>query len=212
MAVSESLLKRKSPAILCYGSSSTWGYDPSSGKRFGENTRWPCVMSSSSGNSLDIIEEGLNGRTVLDHIPGKNPANGIQYLEDLLDRVDFDFIIIYLGINDLFADREVSVRHIAGGIEKMVHRIRLKKPHSATVIISPPRINGDFEAAYLYQSEIEKSAEFASKLKHKAASNGCFFVNADKIISNSSIDGIHPEGSEHIKLGRYMADFIRMSM
>ena len=44
--------------ILCYGSSSTWGYDPMSGARYDENIRWPCVMENSLGSGFQIIEEG----------------------------------------------------------------------------------------------------------------------------------------------------------
>ena len=168
--------------ILCFGSSSTWGYDPMSGARYDETIRWPCIMKSLLDSSFEIIEEGLNGRTVLDHIPGQHPANGHQYLLELLDKYNFDFITIFLGINDLFADREVSVKHITKGIEKMVHRIKIEKPHSSIIIISPPQINGDFESAYLYQIEVEKSRRFSHEIKHMASHNNCYFVDADKIV------------------------------
>ena len=198
--------------ILCYGSSSTWGYDPMSGGRYTEEVRWPCVMSSLLGSSFRIIEEGLNGRTVLDHIPNANPANGHHYLAELLNKYSFDFITIFLGINDLFADREISVKHITAGIEKMAHRIKIEKPHSDIIIISPPQINGDFEAAYLYQIEVEKSRRFSHEIKHMASKNNCYFVDADKIVQNSEIDGIHFDSENHIKFGKYMADFIKLSM
>ncbi len=202
----------KEITILCFGSSSTWGYDPESGARFPEDTRWPCIMKSELGSSCTIIEEGLSGRTVLDHIPGKHPANGHQYLISLLGKTDFDFIIIFLGINDLFANREESVKHITAGIEKMVHRIKIEKPGADIIIISPPQINGDFEAAYIYQIEVEKSRRFSHEIKHMASHNNCYFVDADKIVKNSEIDGIHFSGSDHIRLGKYMADFIKLSI
>ena len=199
--------------ILCFGSSTTWGYDPASGgNRFSDNIRWPSVMAHELGENFKIIEEGFSGRTVLDHIPYEHPANGYQYLNELLEKVNFDFIIIWLGTNDLFADRETSVKHIAEGIEKMIHRVKFVKAKAHIIIVAPPQINEDFEAAYLYQSEIEKSRRFSHEYKHIASANSCFFLDAGKIVSNSSIDGIHLEKEESIKFGRYMADFIRMSI
>ncbi len=212
MDVPGSGLGGRQTVILCYGSSTTWGYDPKSGARFPENTRWPCVMRDQLGEGFVIIEEGLNGRTVLDHIPSIHPANGFQYLDSLLDNVGFDFIVIYLGINDLFADREVPVRHVAGGMEKMIHRVKFKRPGAVIIIVSPPKINGDFEAAYLYQSEIEKSGKFSHEYKHIAAANACLFVDADRITVSSPIDGVHMEEAGHLRFGAYMADFIRLSI
>ena len=198
--------------ILCFGSSATWGYNPASGERFPENIRWPSVMAHKLGKKFQVIEEGLNGRTVLDHIPYNHPANGYQYLNELLEKAEFDFIIILLGTNDLFANRETSIKNIAEGIEKMIHRIKFVKAKAHILIVAPPQINGDFEAAYLYQSEIEKSKRFPQEYKHAASKNSCFFLDAGKIVSNSTVDGIHLEKEENIKLGQYMADFVKMSI
>ena len=198
--------------VLCFGSSTTWGYDPASGGiRFPDDIRWPSVMAHELGENFRVIEEGFSGRTVLDHIPDNHPANGYQYLNELLEKVEFDFIIIMLGINDLFANRETSVKHIAEGIEKMIHRIKFLKTKAHILIAAPPQINEDFDAAYLYQSEIEKSKKFSKEYKHVASENSCFFLDAGKIVSNCNIDGIHLKKEESIKLGRYMADFVKMS-
>ena len=34
--------------IICFGDSNTWGYDPVSGSRYDENTRWPMRMQQNS--------------------------------------------------------------------------------------------------------------------------------------------------------------------
>jgi len=197
--------------ILCFGSSITWGYDPvSGGARYSADARWPTVMAHELGSGFEVIEEGFCGRTVLDHIPHNSPANGYQYLNELLEKVDFDFIIICLGTNDLFADREISVKHITEGIERMIHRIKFVKVKVNIIIVAPPQINEDFDAAYLYQNEIEKSKKFYQEYKHVASVNSCFFLDAGKVILNSKIDGIHFERKESIKFGKHMAEFIKM--
>lgn len=198
-------MKRK---VLCYGASTTWGYEPGSGSRFPKTVRWPCVLKSSSVAPLEVIEEGYSGRSVLDHLPYDHPTNGFHYLEKLLDKISSDITILFLGTNDLFADREIPVRKVASGIERMIHCIKFKNPYSDIIVMAPPKLNGDFEEAYLYQSEIEKSGHFSAEYKHIAAINMCHFADSGRIVVPSSIDGIHFDGEDHIKLGRYMADFI----
>ena len=47
--------------ILCIGDSNTWGYNPVNGHRF--EKRWTKVLSELMPDN-EIIEEGVNGRTV----------------------------------------------------------------------------------------------------------------------------------------------------
>jgi lysophospholipase L1-like esterase len=194
--------------ILCFGSSTTYGYDPHGGSRFPDDVRWPAVMCSALGSNYKIIEEGLNGRTVLDHVPFYSHANGLQYLEKNLLTCDFDIITIFLGTNDLFANRETSVQQIAEGIKKMAFLVYSAKPKSSVILIAPAPVNDGFEAAYLYQSEVEKSRKFSIVYKTAAFETSSYFVDAGKVISNSSYDGIHPDAAAHITFGKYMAGFI----
>ena len=50
--------------IICFGDSNTWGYNPVTGERFDENTRWPMRMQQILGDEYQVIEEGQNGRTI----------------------------------------------------------------------------------------------------------------------------------------------------
>lgn len=50
--------------IVCFGDSNTWGYDPVSGKRFDEDTRWTGRLQKLLGEDYCVIEEGQNGRTI----------------------------------------------------------------------------------------------------------------------------------------------------
>jgi len=35
--------------IVCFGDSNTWGYDPETGERFDENTRWTALLQKMLG-------------------------------------------------------------------------------------------------------------------------------------------------------------------
>ena len=50
--------------IVCFGDSNTWGYNPKTGERYDENTRWPMRMQQILGDAYQVIEEGQNGRTI----------------------------------------------------------------------------------------------------------------------------------------------------
>ncbi|MFN3364549.1 MAG: arylesterase, partial [Allorhizobium sp.] len=49
--------------VLCYGDSLTWGYDPAGPGRHRFEDRWPSVLSAALGPEVNVIAEGLNGRT-----------------------------------------------------------------------------------------------------------------------------------------------------
>ncbi|TIN35521.1 MAG: arylesterase, partial [Mesorhizobium sp.] len=49
--------------ILCYGDSLTWGYDAGSLGRLALEDRWPSVLKTALGDGIEVIAEGLNGRT-----------------------------------------------------------------------------------------------------------------------------------------------------
>ena len=70
------MLKR----ILCFGNSNTWGYIPGLGKRYDSDERWTGIMALELGKEYQIIEEGLNGRTIASEDPNRPGRNGIIYL------------------------------------------------------------------------------------------------------------------------------------
>ena len=52
--------------ILCYGDSNTWGYiSDSDHQRHSKTERWTGVLQNMLGDNFEIIEEGLNGRTLI---------------------------------------------------------------------------------------------------------------------------------------------------
>jgi lysophospholipase L1-like esterase len=89
-------------AILCYGDSNTWGYDPVTKGRFPRDMRWTGVLRQSLGDDYLVIEEGLNGRTTVWDDPIEGYKNGAAYLVPCLTtHRPLDLVIIMLGTNDL---------------------------------------------------------------------------------------------------------------
>ena len=49
--------------VLLFGDSNTWGYEPGTGERFARDVRWPGIVRAQLEPHVDVIEEGLSGRT-----------------------------------------------------------------------------------------------------------------------------------------------------
>ncbi len=91
--------------ILCFGDSHVWGYIPNTNhERFSDKERFPKLLQKSLGSNYEIIEEGLNSRTLVseDKRPNKEGRNGNIYLIPCLDSHDpLDLVILMLGTNEL---------------------------------------------------------------------------------------------------------------
>ncbi|RWD43872.1 MAG: arylesterase, partial [Mesorhizobium sp.] len=71
--------------ILCYGDSLTWGYDAAGLGRHALEDRWPSVLEAALGEGIEVIAEGLNGRTTAfdDYLAGAD-RNGARTLPTIL--------------------------------------------------------------------------------------------------------------------------------
>jgi len=204
--------------VLCYGDSNTWGYSPADGSRFPENIRWPGVLRRCLGEGYRIIEEGLNGRTIGNFLPGASPLNGLRYLELLIKRFQQkdnpDVVILYLGINDLFQGGDVAVDWIARQLRYAVDLLlddeffpRTNYPD--VIVLSPLPVNGDIEYAGACQNEIESSRNFYKAVSEAMKKTPAVVIDAGSIIQASSLDGVHIDGESHVKLGRALCRILR---
>ena len=201
--------------VLCYGDSNTWGCSPRDGSRFDENTRWPMVMASILGKDFIIIEDGLNGRTVLNLSPADMDANGIAHINAVIEvYLPLEIAIICLGTNDVFIGDEVPARIITEGMSEIIDVIRnghvmrnLKIPE--IIITAPPSYNTAVEGSGFYQLQINKLMSLPEFYSDLAAQKNCLFFNAGEHVKGSHIDGSHLEADSHLILGRKMAEFIQ---
>ena len=50
-------------SVLIFGDSLTWGSRPDGGGRHRFEDRWPNVLQTGLGSAVDVIADGLRGRT-----------------------------------------------------------------------------------------------------------------------------------------------------
>lgn len=79
--IGESNVGEEYMRILCIGDSNTWGYNPENGWRY--QKRWTRVLGDLMPEH-EIVEEGMNGRTLLTVDPFMQERCGIAGLKMLL--------------------------------------------------------------------------------------------------------------------------------
>lgn len=135
--------------ILCYGDSNTWGYiSGSDHQKYGNNERWTKILANYLGENFEIIEEGLNSRTLIsnDTRPGKEGKNGYEYLIPCLDTHDpIHLVILMLGTNELKFTYNRSAKDIGEMLEtyfvKTILNRKSQLKNSYPLIVTPPIIN-----------------------------------------------------------------------
>lgn len=198
--------------ILCYGDSNTWGHNPKDGSRI-EN-RWPILLQKQLGKDVEVIEEGLCGRTVAFMDSIKPYRHGITMLKPVLEtHQPIDIVIIMLGTNDLKACFSPNVVAISNGIREMIHIIKNPYNYNADVkvpeilIVSPILLKDAFENIERTKQQFAKQAvEISSKLADYyhdlSVKYDCHFLDASLYAEASNIDCIHMDEENHEKLAK----------
>ena len=207
--------------ILCYGDSNTYGYDPRTGFRYGEDIRWTCRLAALLGDEYRIVEEGCNGRTTIHDDPIDGWKNGLDYLKPCLNsHKPVDIVILMLGSNDLKATFHLTAKEIADGAAVLVEVIRSFTKEKQgfiprIILVSPPEIGkgirtSPFYGAF-YEEAVEESKKFPECYRAVADKYGCVFFNAADHIYPSETDSLHltPEG--HKVLAEKLCEVIRES-
>lgn len=201
--------------ILCIGDSNTWGYMPGSGgERF--DNRWTKVLKNILVNDT-VLEEGLNGRTIVMDDPGFPERNGIKYLPTILENnKEVDIIIIMLGTNELKVRFNLSSQQIAKHMQEFLDELykyydnnNLELPE--LLLVSPIEISEEvFNIEKVFVDFNEESYNVAKRFKEmyseiSKANVNCHFLAASDFISPSKIDCIHIDEENHYVLGKEIA-------
>jgi lysophospholipase L1-like esterase len=207
----------KEKTILCFGDSNTWGADPAGGPRFDRATRWPGILQAELGAGFHVVEEGLCGRTTVWDDPIEGHKNGLQQLVPIIQSHEpLDLIIIMLGTNDLKNRFSVSALDVANSVWQLVKTTRtcaypLTGKVPEILVICPPPFSPLKKTPFkdMFVGGEEKSRQLAEAFAKVSEQRGFRCINAGDIIQSSSLDGIHFEPSEHTKLGKAVAEYVR---
>lgn len=206
--------------ILCYGDSNTWGAIPRRHiddiRRYPAEHRWVGVLQRELGPDFSVIGEGLRGRTTVwdDPIEGHHKNGSTTLIPCLESHSPLDFVVLFLGTNDLKSRFSISEHEIALGIDVLIKTIYQSNtgingiPPQILVLAPPPVARLTFFAE-IFDGAVEKSKKLGSHYKGIAEKNKCLFLDTSEIIETSNVDGIHFDSQEHCKLGKVVAQIIR---
>lgn len=205
--------------ILCFGDSNTWGYVPNTNhQRYDDNFRYPKVLQTLLGAYYEVIEEGLNSRTLIsdDLRPGKEGRNGSTYLIPCIDTHDpIDLIILMLGTNELKHSYEKTPAEIANCFEEYFIKVILnRKPQTKNtppeiLIVSPPKIDENFDyAKERFINGAQKSIILNDLYKKIADKYNSDFVSSIDLAVGA--DGVHLTKESHNELAKRLSEKINL--
>jgi lysophospholipase L1-like esterase len=211
---------KETKRILCYGDSNTWGWVPSSmgKKRFDVQTRWPGLLQKKLGDSYEIIEEGLGGRTTMfdDPRPEFPERNGLKTLPIILEsHLPLDYVILMLGTTDTKEMMRLSAENIAEGMHKLVLTVKKFKTLEGTnspkiLIVVPPVVDESCEfASKLFKGGTEKAEALREKYKLVAKQEKVMFLDPTKEVFVDATEGVHLDAKNHKALAEIVFDKIK---
>ncbi|MEI7579799.1 MAG: GDSL-type esterase/lipase family protein [bacterium] len=201
--------------ILCYGDSNTWGSVPLSDLRYSDQVRWPKILQKTLGDSFDVIEQGLGGRTIaFDDQEGEMlglELNGFKLLERIIvSQLPLEYVIVMLGTNDVKVKFNASVEMIIANLKLMINTIKQSADyldHNPQIVVSSiaaihPQVNllcDDF----LGREGIVR--EINSKIKNLAVTEKIHFFDGFAYTQEASADGLHFTKQSHIAFGENLS-------
>ena len=158
-------------AVICFGDSNTYGYDPRGyfGGRYDADSRWVDILASETGWTISNM--GQNGREIPSAAPNL-PA-------------DTDLLIVMLGTNDLLQGR--SPEQAAERLERFLSGISLAR--GKLLLIAPPPVTlGEWVPS---PQLIDSSRAFAQLCQALAEQMGIRFADAGTWGIPLAYDGVH---------------------
>ena len=193
--------------ILCFGDSNTWGYiSGTDHHRYDENKRWTRLLSKKLGPNYEIIEEGLNSRTLNSDYPleyNRPYKKGLDYFYPCLTSQDkVDVIVIMLGTNDLKNFFNLTASDMLSNLRLYIDYVQNYKSiidgSTPKLIISGIAPIDENNCKTHYKGRVNIRNEYNVLSKNLCDKLGIPFVdNSDLQVG---IDGVHITEQSHVIL------------
>lgn len=205
--------------VLCYGDSLTWGYDPERRIRHRLEDRWPSALAAVLGEGVDVIADGLNGRTTaFDDHTADCDRNGARTLPTALHvHAPLDLVIIMLGSNDMKPMLHGSAHTATKGMRRLVdlvhhHAWPVEQEQPQVLVVAPPSLveTADPDFAAMFEGGVAQSAMLGSFYADMADEAGVGFFDAGSVAQCSAIDGVHLDAANTSAIGRGLAPVAKL--
>ena len=201
--------------VLCFGDSNTWGFVPGTdGARYPRGVRWPRVMEAALGGAVEVMEEGLCGRTTaFEDLVEPERSAYTQILPCVESHEPLDLIIIMLGTNDTKDRYCVNAQEIGMGMEtllrKLLGRYQFARTRPEVLVVAPPPVGNKPGGYVLSTATRAKSRMLALVFEPVATRLGCRFFDAAGAVGALGCDNVHLTEDNHRELGGALAVVVR---
>jgi len=199
------------PTVLCYGDSNTFGKVPmtdlSDQRRYDAATRWPGVMAAALGAGVEVIAEGLPGRTTVhdDPIEGVH-RNGLAVLPAILEsHRPIDLCVLMLGTNDHKQRFSLTGFDIAKGAARLVEVMQASGLVRQILWVCPPPPLERGCLAEMFEGAEARGRVVAARSAEFAAALGVGFLDAAEVAQADPLDGVHLSAEAQRALGSRIA-------
>ncbi|MBT8413055.1 MAG: SGNH/GDSL hydrolase family protein [Boseongicola sp.] len=197
--------------ILIYGDSNTFGTLPMAALlddgALPRGARWGDVMDAALGDSVEVVTEGLPGRTTVHDDPVEGAyRNGLRPLRAILEsHKPIDLLIFCLGANDTKNRFALNAMDIALGVGRLVREAAALGCVDKILVICPPAVQERGELAAIFEGAEARSVGLPEAMERFAQVNGAAFFDAGSVISVDPLDGVHWSAASHGQLGAAVA-------
>lgn len=206
--------------VLCYGDSLTWGADPAGPSRHEPENRWPAVLQAILSSGVEVISEGLCGRTTAyDDHSGVGERNGAKALPMLLStHQPLDLVILMLGTNDLKPHIAGTATAACVGMRRLIEIVRHHPFYGALVpeiiVVAPPhRVEtADAFSAAQFGGVIGESQSLSMFYADMADELECGFFDASSVSETSGVDGVHLDVRNTRAIGQGLAPMAKLML
>lgn len=172
-------IRKRAQAMLCFGDSNTYGYDPRGffADRYPEESGWVDILSRKTGWTIE--NAGQNGREI--------PRNSLQYqqAELLIDRTEPDLCAVMLGTNDLL--QGAAAQETASRMEGFLRNIQPKC--ARILLIAPPPMQ---PGTWVSEKALLEESRKLTHLYRSLANELCIsFADAGQWNVSLAFDGVH---------------------
>ena len=203
--------------VVCFGDSNTFGFDAATMGRYPKGVRWPGVLAAELGTGVEVIEEGLNGRTTIWDDPFLDGRNGRAYLLPCLrSHRPLDVVVIMLGTNDTKTIFGRTAAEIASGAAALVDLALASETGpdggAPCVLLVCPPTPGEVTAhseLWGFGESRAKGGRMPALYRTAADMAGVAFLDASALVEVDPEDGVHLLPEAHATLGRAIAEAVR---
>jgi lysophospholipase L1-like esterase len=179
------------------------------------------VLQAGLGSGVEVIAEGLNGRTTAfdDHLAGAD-RNGARLLPTILTtHAPVDLIVIMLGANDMKPWIHGNPVAAKQGIQRLIDIVRghdypFDWPAPQILIVSPPAVSRTENAEFkeMFAGGDEASTRLAPLYAALADEAGCGFFDAGSVAQTTPLDGVHLDAENTRNIGEALTPVVRVML